>query len=147
MQFDNFLVVRSTVSFQTREMLGIKYVRHVRSLLSIQCCVCPSICWGIEKTLWRSSTPYRVVYGVLVQLVERLLCTQEVTGSTPVGSTPRKWILKNMCFAWSLLNSGLQTWELSSAGRASALQAECRRFESVSSHSKGNLGNKFNTIL
>lgn len=35
-----------------------------------------------------------------------------------------------------------KTWRLSSAGRASALQAECRRFDPVSAHQKSGISKK-----
>lgn len=37
--------------------------------------------------------PYRLFFdGALAHLVERLLCKQEVTGSSPVGSTMNKHV-------------------------------------------------------
>jgi hypothetical protein len=54
-----------------------------------------------------------VPLGELAQLGEHLPCKQEVSGSIPLFST---------------------IWRLSSAGRASALQAEGRRFDPVSLH-------------
>ena len=52
-------------------------------------------------------------YGPLAQLAEQLTLNQWVRGSSP------RWITM---------------WALSSAGRASALQAECQRFDPVSAH-------------
>ena len=55
------------------------------------------------------------IYADLAHLVERDLAKVEVAGSSPVIRS---------------------IWEFSSAGRASALQAECQRFDPVNSHHK-----------
>ena len=52
--------------------------------------------------------------------LERRPVTAEVTGSSPV------WVVCR--------NTTNNTWDLSSAGRASALQAEGHRFEPYRSH-------------
>ena len=57
----------------------------------------------------------RIFYADLAHLVERDLAKVEVAGSSPVIRS---------------------IWEFSSAGRASALQAECQRFDPVNSHHK-----------
>ena len=55
--------------------------------------------------------------GALAQLGERLLCTQEVSGSIPLGSTKK--------------------WRISSVGRAPALQAGGHWFEPGILHHAG----------
>ena len=54
--------------------------------------------------------------------LERRPVTAEVTGSSPV------WVVSVIVFT-------ITKWDLSSAGRASALQAEGHRFEPCRSHS------------
>ena len=54
----------------------------------------------------------------VAQLAEQLICNQQVIGSSPV------WVVS------------LKIWGLSSAGRASALQAEGHRFEPYRPHFK-----------
>ena len=54
------------------------------------------------------------IFGGLAHLVEQLLCKQQAIGSNPITST-------NLC-------------SVSSDGRASALHAECRRFDPVTEY-------------
>ena len=57
----------------------------------------------------------------MAQLAEQLICNQQVIGSSPIiGFVP--------------LAGHYRVWTFSSAGRASALQAEGHRFESYRSH-------------
>ena len=56
--------------------------------------------------------------------LERRPVTAEVTGSSPV------WVVRSERFTLTINNA----WDLSSAGRASALQAEGHRFEPCRSH-------------
>ena len=57
---------------------------------------------------------HRPLYADVAQLAEQLICNQQVIGSSPI--------------------IGLFIWGLSSAGRASALQAEGHRFEPYRPH-------------
>ena len=57
----------------------------------------------------------------MAQLAEQLICNQQVIGSSPV------WVVSVIVFTITI-------WDLSSAGRASALQAEGHRFEPCRSH-------------
>ncbi len=59
-----------------------------------------------------------IKFADLAHLVERDLAKVEVAGSSPVIRS---------------------IWEFSSAGRASALQAECQRFDPVNSHQYGSV--------
>ena len=59
------------------------------------------------------------IYADVAQLAEQLICNQQVIGSSPIiGFVPERDSI----------------WTFSSAGRASALQAEGHRFEPYRSH-------------
>ena len=61
--------------------------------------------------------------------LERRPVTAEVTGSSPV------WVVRSERITLTISNA----WDLSSAGRASALQAEGHRFEPYRSHFYGGI--------
>ena len=62
-----------------------------------------------------------ISYADVAQLAEQLICNQQVIGSSPI------WVVV-LQYASDVL------WGLSSAGRASALQAEGHRFEPYRPH-------------
>ena len=77
--------------------------------------------------------------GPLAQLVEHLTLNQGVVGSRPTWVTmwPVGQAVKTPPFHGGIGGSippPVTIWALSSAGRASALQAECQRFDPVSAH-------------
>ncbi len=78
--------------------------------------------------------------GPLAQLVEHLTLNQGVVGSRPTWVTkiwPVGQAVKTPPFHGGIRGSiplPVTIRALSSAGRASALQAECRRFDPVSAH-------------
>ena len=67
------------------------------------------------------SIPVGVINADVAQLAEQLICNQQVIGSSPPGVVRMKFY-------------NMHAWDLSSAGRASALQAEGHRFEPCRSH-------------
>ena len=86
----------------------------------------------------------------MAQLAEQLICNQQVIGSSPiVGFHMARWLswLERRPVTAEVEGSNpfrvadatrsikvLVLWDLSSAGRASALQAEGHRFEPCRSH-------------
>ncbi len=48
---------------------------------------------GPRGRRFESCLPDHIIFGALAQLGERLLCTQEVSGSIPLGSTNRIFIV------------------------------------------------------
>ena len=87
------------------------------------------------------ATPHK--HGPLAQLVEHLTLNQGVVGSRPTWITICGRLVKRLRHRPFTAVSGVRVpyrspppWALSSAGRASALQAECRRFDPVSAHQK-----------
>ena len=97
-----------------------------------------------------SSSLIWVVYGVLAQLGEHLPYKQRVIGSSPIGPIKYGEIAQlaraHGSYPWCrgfespsryLTEKSVERiWDLSSAGRASALQAEGHRFEPCRSHLK-----------
>ena len=88
----------------------------------------------------------------MAQLAEQLICNQQVIGSSPiVGFIMAQWLswlerrpvtaeVEGSSPFWVVgskepINLIHKLWDLSSAGRASALQAEGHRFEPCRSHS------------
>jgi hypothetical protein len=86
--------------------------------------------------------------GPLAQLVEHLTLNQGVVGSRPTWVTkiwPVGQAVKTPPFHGGIRGSiplPVTIRALSSAGRASALQAECRRFDPVSAHQKSGISKK-----
>ena len=89
-------------------------------------------------------------YGILAQLGEHLPYKQRVIGSSPIGPIDKKYgeiaqlARAHGSYPWCrgfespsryLTEKSVERiWDLSSAGRASALQAEGHRFEPYRSH-------------
>ena len=46
--------------------------------------------------------------GVVAQRLERLLCKQDVAGSTPAGSTISQWPLVELLWNWAHSSAGLE---------------------------------------
>ena len=67
------------------------------------------------------------LYSSLAQSVEHAAVNRSVVGSSPV------WVVSKKRFSFWYF------WDLSSAGRASALQAEGHRFEPCRSHLYGEI--------
>ena len=88
------------------------------------------------------------VDGSLAQLVEHLTLNQGVVGSRPTWVTkiwPVGQAVKTPPFHGGIRGSippPVTIRALSSAGSASALQAECRRFDPVSAHQKSGISKK-----
>ena len=70
------------------------------------------------------SIPVGVIMASWLSWLERRPVTAEVVGSSPIGVVSMK----------SEISCRKNIWDLSSAGRASALQAEGHRFEPYRSH-------------
>ena len=85
----------------------------------------------------------------MAQLAEQLICNQQVIGSSPIVGSLARWLswLERRPVTAEVEGSNpfrvadatrsikvLVLWDLSSAGRASALQAEGHRFEPCRSH-------------
>ena len=86
-----------------------------------------------------SLAQFKNLLGPLAQLVEHLTLNQGVVGSRPTWVTmwPVGQAVKTPPFHGGIGGSippPVTIWALSSAGRASALQAECQRFDPVSAH-------------
>ena len=71
--------------------------------------------------MYKRQGPFHYFLAQWLSWLERRPVTAEVAGSSP---------------AWVVSFSNIRVWDLSSAGRASALQAEGHRFEPCRSHSE-----------
>ena len=84
---------------------------------------------------------HKTKYSSLAQSVEHAAVNRSVVGSSPTGGVFYTWLhgqaVKTPPFHGGIGGSippPVTIWALSSAGRASALQAECQRFDPVSAH-------------
>ena len=82
-----------------------------------------------------------MVYVVVLNssVVEQSAVNRSVVGSSPTSGASGpfvKWLRHRPFTAGSRvrISHGSPMWAISSAGRASALQAECRQFEPVIAH-------------
>lgn len=107
--------------------------------------------WSLRNSQLRVSSKINVS---IAQLEEQLTLNQKVEGSKPPGRTPpMQTLIRDIAQFGRALRSGrrgrefkshysdhaerqITNWGFSSAGRASALQAEGRRFEPCNPHQK-----------